>query len=54
MKAQPTHDCCAESCRASSNHRGIATLEIREKSHFVKVEPHEFAQFDKELEASDV
>ena len=34
--------------------RGIATLEAREKSHFVRVEPHEFALFDRELEASDV
>src|SRR6185503_10260649 len=34
--------------------RGIATLETREKSHFVRVEPHEFALFDSELEASDV
>jgi transketolase len=33
--------------------RGIATLERREKSHFVRVEPHEFATFARELEASD-
>ena len=34
--------------------RGIATLERREKAHFVRVEPHEFASFADELEASDV
>jgi transketolase len=34
--------------------RGIATLEAREKSHFVRVEPHEWAAFEQELEASDV
>ena len=34
--------------------RGIATLEAREKAHFVRVEPHEFDAFDRELEASDV
>ena len=34
--------------------RGIVTLESREKSHFVRVEPHEFAAFERELEASDV
>ena len=33
--------------------RGIATLENREKSHFVRVEPQEFAVFERELEASD-
>ena len=31
--------------------RGIATLERREKVHFVKVEPHEWATFERELEA---
>jgi transketolase len=34
--------------------RGIATLERREKAHFVRVEPHEWASFAQELEASDV
>ena len=34
--------------------RGIATLERREKAHFVRVEPHELASFADELEASDV
>jgi transketolase len=34
--------------------RGIATLESREKTHFVRVEPHEWATFESELEASDV
>jgi transketolase len=34
--------------------RGIATLERREKAHFVRVEPHEWAAFEQELEASDV
>jgi transketolase len=34
--------------------RGIATLERREKAHFVRVEPHEWAAFAQELEASDV
>jgi transketolase len=34
--------------------RGIPTLEQREKSHFVRVEPQEWATFEKELEASDV
>jgi transketolase len=34
--------------------RGIETLEQREKSHFVRVEPHEWASFETELEASDV
>jgi transketolase len=34
--------------------RGIATLEQREKAHFVRVEPHEFETFARELEASDV
>jgi transketolase len=34
--------------------RGIVTLESREKAHFVRVEPHEFAAFERELEASDV
>jgi transketolase len=34
--------------------RGIATLERREKAHFVRVEPHEWASFEQELEASDV
>jgi transketolase len=34
--------------------RGIRTLEQREKSHFVRVEPHEWASFEQELEASDV
>jgi transketolase len=34
--------------------RGVATLEQREKSHFVRVEPNEFAAFERELEASDV
>jgi transketolase len=34
--------------------RGIATLEQREKAHFVRVAPHEFAAFELELEASDV
>jgi transketolase len=34
--------------------RGIATLETREKAHFVRVEPHEWATFERELEASDV
>jgi len=34
--------------------RGIATLEQREKSHFVSVAPQEWASFEKELEASDV
>ena len=34
--------------------RGIATLESREKSHFVRVEPHEWTSFEQELEASDV
>lgn len=34
--------------------RGIATLETREKAHFVRVEPHEFDTFARELEAGDV
>jgi len=34
--------------------RGVATLERREKAHFVRVEPHEWAVFERELEASDV
>ena len=34
--------------------RGIATLERREKSHFVRVDGHEWASFEQELEASDV
>jgi transketolase len=34
--------------------RGIATLEKREKAHFVRVEPHEWESFAQELEASDV
>ena len=34
--------------------RGVATLERREKAHFVRVEPHEWAAFERELEASDV
>ena len=34
--------------------RGIATLERREKSHFVRVEPHEWASFENELETGDV
>jgi transketolase len=33
--------------------RGVATLERREKVHFVRVEPHEWATFERELEASD-
>jgi len=34
--------------------RGIATLESREKAHFVRIEPHEWAVFERELEATDV
>jgi transketolase len=34
--------------------RGIATLERREKSHFVRVDAHEWASFEQELDASDV
>jgi transketolase len=34
--------------------RGIATLEKREKAHFVRVEKHEFDSFACELEANDV
>jgi transketolase len=34
--------------------RGIATLEHRDKAHFVRVEPHEWGLFERELEASDV
>jgi transketolase len=34
--------------------RGVATLERREKAHFVRVEPHEWATFEHELEAGDV
>jgi transketolase len=34
--------------------RGIATLERREKSHFVRVDAHEWALFEQELDASDV
>jgi transketolase len=34
--------------------RGIAALEQREKTHFVRVEPHEWTTFERELEASDV
>ena len=41
--------CCAP-CPAAA----CATLERREKAHFVRVEPHEWAVFERELEASDV
>jgi transketolase len=34
--------------------RGVATLENREKAHFVRVEPHEWAIFERELETGDV
>jgi len=34
--------------------RGIASLERREKSHFVRVDAHEWATFAQELETSDV
>jgi transketolase len=34
--------------------RGVATLERREKAHFVRVEPHEWATFERELESGDV
>jgi transketolase len=34
--------------------RGIVTLERREKSHFVRVDAHEWAAFEQELDASDV
>ena len=34
--------------------RGVATLERREKAHFVRVEPHEWATFERELETGDV
>ena len=33
--------------------RGVATLERREKVHFVRVEPHEWATFERELETGD-
>jgi transketolase len=32
--------------------KGVPTLEVREKAHFVRVDPNEWDQFDKELEAS--
>jgi transketolase len=33
--------------------KGVATLERREKAHFMRVEPHEWAQFHRELEGVD-
>jgi transketolase len=33
--------------------RGVRTLEMREKAHFVRVEPGEWDQFERDLETSD-
>ena len=33
--------------------KGVATLERREKAHFMRVEPHEWEQFHRELEGVD-